>query len=158
MRTLSSERFSAISCLSHTVDVARKTMVTRSHGLRRERRPHLLGHSRRGLKVAGNHPDEINHSKHDIDVARETFAQFALPEQVVTDNGPQFESAEVTEFLRVNGVKHIRVAPYHPASNGTAERMVQTLKRSLQASTGRGVPVRKRLADFVLRYRSTPHS
>ena len=36
-----------------------------------------------------------------IDVARETFARFGLPEQVVTDNGPQFTSAEFAEFLRV---------------------------------------------------------
>ena len=49
------------------MDVARKTMVSRSHGLRREGRPQLklLGHSRRALKVAGNHPDEINHGKRD---------------------------------------------------------------------------------------------
>ena len=77
---------------------------------------------------------------------------------MVTDNEPQFASVEFAEFLRVNGVKHIRVAAYHPASNGAAERMVQTFKRSLQASGGTGVPVRERLADFLLRYRTTPHS
>ena len=77
---------------------------------------------------------------------------------MVTDNGPQFASAEFAEFLRVNGVKRIRVAPYHPARNSAAEHMVQTFKQSLQASAGTGVPVRERLADFLLRYRTTPHS
>ena len=72
--------------------------------------------------------------------------------------GPQFRSAEIAEFLRVNGVEHIRVTSKHPASNDTAERMVQKFKRSLQASAGKGVPVCKRLADFLLRYRTTPHS
>ena len=37
-----------------------------------------------------------------IDVARKTFARFGPPEQVVTDNGPQFASAEFAEFLPVN--------------------------------------------------------
>ena len=46
-----------------------------------------------------------------INLAHETFARFGLPDQVVTDNGPQFGSAEIAEFLRVNGVEHIRVTP-----------------------------------------------
>ena len=93
-----------------------------------------------------------------IDAVRDVFARFGLPEQVVTDNGPQFASAEFEAFLTRNGVKHTRVAPYHPASNGAAERMVQSFKRSLQASAGTGVPIRERLADFLLRYRTTPHA
>ena len=91
-------------------------------------------------------------------VVRDMFARFGLPAQVVTDNGPQFVSAEFEEFLRQNGVKHIHVAPYHPASNGAAERMVQSFKRSLAASSGGNAPMRQRLADFLLRYRTTPHS
>ena len=61
-----------------------------------------------------------------VSAVRDVFARFGLPVNVVTDNGPQFTSAEFTEFLKRNGVKHIRVAPYHPASNGAAERMVET--------------------------------
>ena len=93
-----------------------------------------------------------------IDVARENFARFGLPEQVVTNNGPHFASGELAGFLPVNGVKHIHVAPYHPASKGATERMGHTFKRSLQASADTGVPIRERLADFLLRYRTTPHS
>ena len=42
------------------------------------------------------------------------------------DNGPQFVSEELESFLRRNGVRHIHTSPYHPASNGAAERLVQT--------------------------------
>ena len=63
-----------------------------------------------------------------IAVLREIFARYGLPQQLVSDNGPQFTAEEFTMFLRLNGVKHIKCAPYHQASNGAAERMVQTMK------------------------------
>ena len=40
--------------------------------------------------------------------------------------GPQFRSEEFAHFMKVNGVKHVRVAPHHAAGNGLAERMVQS--------------------------------
>ena len=68
-----------------------------------------------------------------INVLRELFARFGIPLQLVSDNGPQLLSKEFKQFMSVNGVKHIRSSPYHPASNGAAKRMVQTVKLALQA-------------------------
>ena len=34
------------------------------------------------------------------------FAANGLPEQVVSDNGPQFTSEEFIKFLQANGVKY----------------------------------------------------
>ena len=42
-----------------------------------------------------------------IAVLRCVFASFGLPEQIVSDNDPQFVAHEFAEFLRVNGVKHM---------------------------------------------------
>ena len=39
------------------------------------------------------------------------FSSFGLPEQLVSDNGPQFTADEFKEFLKANHVKHIRSAP-----------------------------------------------
>ena len=36
---------------------------------------------------------------------RKLFASYGLPEQIVTDNGPQFTSDEFSHFLKQNGVK-----------------------------------------------------
>ena len=59
---------------------------------------------------------------------RTVFTQFGLPEMVVTDNGTCFVSDEFEQFLQLNGVKHTTSAPYHPSSNGLAERAVQIVK------------------------------
>ncbi|XP_042149803.1 uncharacterized protein K02A2.6-like [Ixodes scapularis] len=59
------------------------------------------------------------------------FAQFGLPEEVVTDGGPQFRSEEFKNFLKDQGVVHTMTPPYRPASNGAAEKAVQTVKRAL---------------------------
>ena len=50
-----------------------------------------------------------------IEKMRSTFATFGIPETlVVTDNGSNFTSSEFEEFLKANGIRHIKTAPYHP--------------------------------------------
>ena len=60
---------------------------------------------------------------------RSVFAQFGIPQTIVTDNGATFCSAEFQQFLESNGIEHLKSAPYHPSSNGLAERAVQTVKQ-----------------------------
>lgn len=69
------------------------------------------------------------------DALRGFFAAYGLPEEVVSDNGPQIIYFEFTEFLKRNGIKHTRVPAYHPASNGAVEWSVQILKQSLRKRT-----------------------
>ncbi|XP_030849016.1 uncharacterized protein K02A2.6-like [Strongylocentrotus purpuratus] len=59
-----------------------------------------------------------------IDLLRHIFATHGLPEHFVSDNGPQFISAQLAKFFKKNGANHIGVPPYHPSSNGAAERCV----------------------------------
>ena len=66
-----------------------------------------------------------------IQQLRQLFARFGIPESIVSDNGPQFIAAEFKEFCRVNGIQHAKVAPYHPSSNGLAERAVQVFMACL---------------------------
>ena len=57
-----------------------------------------------------------------IDKMRSIFASYGLPEDLVSDNGPQFASEDFDFFLKRNRIKHTLIPPYHPASNGAAER------------------------------------
>ena len=86
------------------------------------------------------------------------FASFGLPEEVVSDNGPQFTSSVFKSFLKNNGVKQTLTPPYHPASNGAAERSVQILKRSLtkQVLHSRDkLSTSRKLVTFLFTYRNT---
>ncbi|KAI5611825.1 hypothetical protein C0J50_11790, partial [Silurus asotus] len=92
-----------------------------------------------------------------IEKLEEMFSRFGSPVQLVSDNGPQFTSHEMATFLQANGVQHITSSPYHPATNGFAERFVQTMKHALKVSIGQGT-FHQRLHSFLLFYRSTPHA
>ena len=93
-----------------------------------------------------------------ISVLRQLFSSHGLPHQLVSDNGPQFTSSEFALFLKANGVKHIRCSPYHPSSNGLAERFVQTFKQAMKSSVRDGPSPQHRLANFLFTYRTTPHA
>ena len=64
-----------------------------------------------------------------IQCLRDVFARFGIPERIVTDNAPNFVSAEFSHFLHQNRIKQTTSAPYHPASNGLAERTVKIFKK-----------------------------
>ena len=83
-----------------------------------------------------------------IQVLRQLFAAYGLPQQLVTDNGPQFTSDEFSTFLKRNGIKHSRCTPYHPASNGEAERFVRTFKESMKAGSQGSISLAHRVAEF----------
>ena len=86
------------------------------------------------------------------------LAQALSAQRVVSDNGTQFTSDEFAQFMMTNGVKHIRTAPYHPSSNGQAERFVQTFKRAMKAGERDEPSLSARLSHFLLTYRSTPYA
>lgn len=85
-----------------------------------------------------------------IAVLRQVFASHGLLLQLVSDNAPQFVAEEFKQCLAANGVKHIRCAPYHPASNGLAERFVKTFKTAMHIAEQHGTPQELRLPNFLL--------
>ena len=87
---------------------------------------------------------------------RSIFAIHGLPEMLVTDNASIFTSEEFKLFTKQNGIRHVTSAPYHPASNGLAERAVQTFKKFMKKTSGDSVNTR--VSRFLFQYRITPHS
>ncbi|CAL4150502.1 unnamed protein product, partial [Meganyctiphanes norvegica] len=60
------------------------------------------------------------------------FCERGFPTTLVSDNGPQFTAKEFGVKMSKWGVKHLLTPPYHPASNGLAERAVGTIKGHLK--------------------------
>lgn len=99
-----------------------------------------------------------------ISKLRSLFAAYGFPEEIVSDNGPQFVSQEFAAFLSRNSIRHTKTPPYHAISNGAAERLVQTTKKALLkqvlslAEHGKQQPLQEGLDSFLMSYRNTPHS
>ena len=91
-----------------------------------------------------------------IQQLRTLFVQFGIPRTVVTDNGPCFISEEFREFIDKNGIHHIRSSPYHPASNGLAERAVRVFKEGLKKM--KEGTILDKIACFLFSCRNIPHS
>lgn len=92
-----------------------------------------------------------------IGILRGLFARFGMPNTLVSDNGTQFTSGEFAEFCLSNGVHHVTSAPFHPQSNGHAERFVDTFKRALTKIRDGGTPLQEALDVFLQTYRTTPN-
>lgn len=81
-------------------------------------------------------------------------ARLGVMETLVTDNGTPFTSAAFEQFLANNAIKHRRSPPYHPQSNGLAERFVDTFKRALGKSLD---DIDDGIRQFLMAYRATPN-
>ena len=101
-------------------------------------------------------PTDSSTSTTVIDLSRRLFAQFGIPEILVTDNGSCFVSEEFETFLSKNGIKHILSAPFHPPTNGLAERAIQILKKGIKKEKGGSMT--SRIAKVLMAYRVTPQS
>ena len=103
-------------------------------------------------------PSSSATSDETIEKLRIVFANFGLPQQIVTDNGSAFRSQEFETFLQRNGIQQIRTAPYHPASNGQAERTVQTFKTRLKKMLNEKGTINQKVHRFLKAHRTTSHS
>ena len=70
----------------------------------------------------------------------------------------QFVSKEFEDFTNQNGIRHCKVAPYHPRLNGLAERFVQTFKMAMKKMSRGGGDINQKLTNFLLNYWKTPQS
>ena len=99
------------------------------------------------------HQTSSTSTKATTTLLEEDFAHFGYPHTIVSDNATTFSSAEFQEWCHYRGIKHLTGAPYHPATNGAAERLVQSFKQSLKKSK---LPPRPALQEFLMQYRRTP--
>ena len=58
----------------------------------------------------------------------EYFSVFGFPKRLMSDQGTGFTSKVIAAMCSLLGIEKIRTTPYHPQSNGSAERVHQMLR------------------------------
>ena len=92
-----------------------------------------------------------------INVIREFFNRWGVPEEISLDGAPNFSSIEIKRWLESWGVKIRASSAYFPQSNGRAEAGVKSMKRLLAGNLGpKGSIDNDKVARALLQYRNTP--
>ena len=65
---------------------------------------------------------------------RHYCALFGKPQEIYSDNGPQYSGQAFQQFCKAWGIKHITSSPTHSRSNGFIERQIGYLKPLLEKS------------------------
>lgn len=91
-----------------------------------------------------------------IKLLNEIFATHGYPLVMVSDNASIFTHEVFEKFCRMNGIRQKFIAPGHPATNGLAERNVQTLKDRLKSMSSENLPINLKVQKILFRYRATP--
>ena len=76
------------------------------------------------------------------------FCLLGIPNTIMTDNGPLFNSQLFAEFMRKWDIVHVTSSPLFPQSNGEAERAVQTVKSLMNKNVN--------IQAALCAYRDTP--
>ena len=92
-----------------------------------------------------------------ISALKSIFAIEGLPVTIVTDGGPQFTSKQFENFCSDFSIFHVQSPSFHPASNGEAERFVQTLKNGLRKNCSGERDILPALQKLLATYRCSPH-
>lgn len=66
------------------------------------------------------------------------FAWVGIPEEILTDQGTNFNSQLLAEVCQLLHIKPIRTTPYHPQTDGLVERFNHTLKSMLWKTAAEG--------------------
>ncbi len=91
-------------------------------------------------------------SKAVIQKCKEQFARFGIPNEVISDNGPNYASAEFTQFSKEYNFVHTKSSPKYPRGNSKSEITVKIAKSLLKKAK------RDNQDPYLalLQYRNTP--
>lgn len=92
---------------------------------------------------------------------KETFSRWGLPKTIVSDNGRQFVSEELSKFFTKNCIKYITSPPGNPGSNGQSENAVKSFKKNVTArlkdKRNQGKEVDEIVLEYLFASRTTKH-
>ncbi|RVW63279.1 Transposon Tf2-12 polyprotein [Vitis vinifera] len=89
-------------------------------------------------------------------VWKNIVCRFGIPQAIIADNDPQFDSSAFKDFCAELYIKNLYSTPRYPQSNGQAEAtnktLLSALKKRLEKAKGKWV---EELSGVLWAYRST---
>lgn len=89
------------------------------------------------MDLASHYPEAIPLKQHTAEnvanALTKIFANFGLPDEILSDQGTEFTSELMQHFAHQLGITQIRCSPYYPETNGSCERFHRTLKSMLRS-------------------------
>ncbi|XP_032241119.1 uncharacterized protein K02A2.6 [Nematostella vectensis] len=85
------------------------------------------------------------------------FATHGVPKVVQTDNGPPFNSTELTEFAAEEGFIHKKITPRHPKAQGQVKGFNKLINKIATIANQEHIDVHEATYDMLSAYRDTPH-
>ena len=90
-------------------------------------------------------------------VWKNIICHFEIPQTIIADNGPQFDSIAFRNFCSELNIRNSYSTPHYPQSNGKAEAtnktLITALKKRLEQAKGKWV---EELPGVLWAYRTTP--
>ena len=86
-----------------------------------------------------------------------SWSLLGVPDQVVHDNGPPYNSAEWRKYAREKGFKLKPCTPEHPKSNSIVERFMGVLVKTVHVAVAMGKDPVTEVQRRLMNYRNTPH-
>lgn len=83
---------------------------------------------------------------------KQVFAIHGVPVTLISDNGPNYASAEFHQFTQAWDFQHLTSSPHYPKSNGKAESAVKIMKFIITKANKDGADVWK----AILEWRNSP--
>ena len=85
------------------------------------------------------------------------FLTHGIPDEILTDNGPPFNSKAFTSFSTQAGFHHGKITPMWPQANGQAESFMKSLGKIIRVGVTQKQNWQQQLDEFLMSYRATPH-
>ena len=92
-----------------------------------------------------------------LPVIERLFATHGIPERIIHDNGPPYNSEALREFAKTSGFVAQGCTPEHPHANGQAEKMMVSIVKLVHASLAEDKDPKMEIHRFLFNYRNTPH-
>ena len=86
------------------------------------------------------------------DVIEEACSTFGRPDEIRSDNGPQYSSHTFKEFCKRWDIKHTTSSPHYAQSNGYIERQVRWIKSTIKKC----IKTKDNVQEALLMLRATP--